>query len=294
MAAETQLQDSATVSHCRFDLGLAATMVCLLFAPVGAPNVRPLGLMLLGAMILFPALRRHPGIWIGLTMVAAWRVISNWPLPDNHAYLLVYWCGAISISLHGREEEADRVLSSNARLLIGLTFLLAVIQKAVSPDYLDTSFFRFILIWDDRFEDFSLLFSSITEEQLDAMRGCWSTLLADDPRTCPDGKSASEAIGTLAWISTWGNFIDQAVAAICFLASPRSFMGRHRDIVLIAFCFLTYAVAPVTSFGWLLLAMGLAQSTHHRFVRLGYITAIGTLLVYHSLDIFEVALNLLS
>jgi hypothetical protein len=294
MAADAQPRDPAKMPLNRFDLGLAATMVCLLFAPVGAPDVRPLGLMLLGAMILYPALRRHPGIWIGLTLIAGWRVISNWPLPDNHAYLLAYWCGAISLALLGREEDADQVLSSNARLLIGLTFLLAVIQKAVSPDYLDTSFFRFILIWDDRFEDFSLLFSSITEEQIDAMRGCWSSLLADDPRTCPGGRSASESIGTLAWISTWGNFIDQALAAICFLAPQRSFIGRHRDIVLIAFCFVTYAVAPVTSFGWLLLAMGLAQSTHHRSVRLGYIAAIGALLVYDSLDIFEVTLNFVS
>lgn len=294
MAVEAQDSVATSLLPCRFDLGLAATMACLLFAPVGAPNIRPLGLMLLGAMILYPALRRHSGIWIALTLIAAWRVISNWPVTDNHAYLLAYWCGAISVALLGRTADADHVLSSNARLLIGLTFLLAVIQKAVSPDYLDTSFFRFILLWDDRFEDFSLLFSTITEDQIDAMRGCWSTLLADDPRTCPGGRSASDAIGSLAWVSTWGNFADQAIAAMCFLAPPRSFMGRHRDVVLIAFCFVTYAVAPVTSFGWLLLAMGLAQSAHHGYVRLGYFAAIGALLVYDSLDIFELARSFLT
>ena len=49
--------------------------------------------------------------------------------------------------------------------------------------------------------------------------------------------------------------------AASFLAPPGSRLGRLRDAAMLLFCFTIYAVAPVPSVGWLLLAMTAAQGT---------------------------------
>ena len=54
-----------------------------------------------------------------------------------------------------------------------------------------------------------------------------------------------------------------------------------RDSLLILFCFVTYAVAPVVSFGWLLLSMGMAQSEQRSGPRLWYVVAFAALAFYY-------------
>jgi hypothetical protein len=60
----------------------------------------------------------------------------------------------------------------------------------------------------------------------------------------------------LAAVSTWGMLaLESAVALIMLL--PRAPIVRHG--LLLMFCLVTYAFAPVAGFGWLLLVMGAAQ-----------------------------------
>jgi hypothetical protein len=50
---------------------------------------------------------------------------------------------------------------------------------------------------------------------------------------------------------------------------------------LIGFCVLTYALAPVAGFGWLLLALGLAQcDPQERGLRTAYVATFFLVLVY--------------
>jgi hypothetical protein len=84
----------------------------------------------------------------------------------------------------------------------------------------------------------------------------------------------------LARVSTLWNLLDQVLVALAFLASPTSRLGRTRDALLILFCFITYAVAPVAGFGWLLLAMGVVQAVPGRGVPLWYLAAFAALAFY--------------
>jgi hypothetical protein len=84
----------------------------------------------------------------------------------------------------------------------------------------------------------------------------------------------------LARASTLWNLLDQALVAAAFLAPPAFWLGRIRDALLILFCFITYAVAPVASFGWLLLSMGMVQSERANGVRFWYLAAFAALVFY--------------
>jgi hypothetical protein len=145
------------------------TLLVLLFNPIGEGGIRSVGLQLAGLGVMFPALARCPSLWCGLTLLSGWWVVVDWPLADNHAYLLCYWCLALGVSLVARDHGA--ALALNGRLLIGLAFACATLWKAVlSPDYLDGTFFRVMLMVDQRFEAPVRLVSGLSPEQLAANR----------------------------------------------------------------------------------------------------------------------------
>jgi hypothetical protein len=110
------------------DLALALTLVSLLLQSVGDWRTRPLILLLAGGAAVFPAARRSSLLWWGLFALTGSRVLLAWPMSDNHAYLLAWWCLACALCLPIRERE--EALARSAQWLIGLTFLLAFVWKA--------------------------------------------------------------------------------------------------------------------------------------------------------------------
>jgi hypothetical protein len=72
------------------DLVPRLTLLILLFNPIREGGIRSLGLLLTGLGVIFPALARCPSLWCGLTLLSGWCVVADWPLADNHAYLLCY------------------------------------------------------------------------------------------------------------------------------------------------------------------------------------------------------------
>ena len=240
-----------------WELAAKLTLLALLLSPVGNWFIRPftLGLSVMG--LLVPGLWRSPSLWVALALLTGIRFYIDWPSADNHAYLLSYWCLAFAVSAWLGNRE---VLFSNARYLVALTFGFAALQKWISPDYLNGVFFLITFFLDDRFEEFVVLFSSVTFEQIDIAR----EYLEGDYRSAPAPDSLPFVIpGSMWWLailSTAWNLFEQTLIAITFLVPKDSRLGRIRDPLLLLFCFTIYAVVPVVSFGWLILAMGIAQS----------------------------------
>jgi len=136
-------------------LAAALTLAALLLAPIGFWLVRPLVLVLALAGLLLPGLAARAPFWLGLATLSALRVAMDWPLSDNHAYLVPAWCLALALSPPA--SDAPGRLALSARSLIFVVFALAVVQKLlVSPDYLDGTFFRVTLLGDPRFETSSI------------------------------------------------------------------------------------------------------------------------------------------
>ena len=102
------------------DLALRLVLLDLLLMPIGAWYVRPWVLGLAAVGLLVPGQLRRPWLWFALAALSGLRVLLDWQLADNHAYLLAYWCLAIAIALLLRDRN---LLAVNGRLLIGLVLV---------------------------------------------------------------------------------------------------------------------------------------------------------------------------
>jgi hypothetical protein len=266
------------VAGTRIDLVLRLTLVLLILQPVGGLSTRPWILLLAAVGLVLGSALRHPALWFALTLLTALRVIADWPLPDNHAYLLVYWCLAIGIAL--TLPEPEHALSLNGRLLIGLVFALAAGWKLLSPDYMDGTFFRVTMIREERFAGLAMALGGMSEEMLAVGR----EYLAGGPFRSDAMVLETAAFRSLASVITWVTVALEAAIAVVFLWPRQDWVSRHRHAVLITFLVLAYAGPTVAGFGWLLVAMGLAQcEPERRITRILYLVAFGLILVYREL-----------
>lgn len=273
------------------DLVLRLTLLDLVLRPVGDWALRFPILGLAAAGLLLPAFLRRRELWAALALLTGIRVAFDWPLSDNHAYLLCYWCLAIALSRFARDE--GRLLSINGRWLIALVFGFATLWKLLSPDFADATFFRATLLLDPRFEGFTRLVGGLSIEQIDAARsalerhadGGW---LAPVAATRPSARFEILARATTLWTVTI-----EAAVTIAFCWPKDRGPSRLRDPLLIAFCVTTYAVATVDGFGWLLIAMGLSQcAAEQTRTRVAYLAAYALILFYREVDWIERLANL--
>ena len=96
--------------------------------------------MLVVCGFVFPPLVHVRYYWITLFLLHfAVQNIWNWAASDNHQWLFSYWFLSLGIALGGRRPR--QAMAESARLLIGLTFLAAVIRKLLTPDYLSGTCF---------------------------------------------------------------------------------------------------------------------------------------------------------
>ena len=240
------------------NLALRLTLLNLLLTPIGDWTLRPFILSLASLGLVFPVLLRNPALWLALTILTGLRVIFDWPLADNHAYLFCYWCLAVFIAVSVKPTQD--CLALNGRLLIGWVFLFATLWKLVlSPDYFDGLFFRVIMITDPRFEGFAQLAGGLSMEMLADLRSFIQQPVYN-LATYPDliVQEPARFIQVASMAAIWNILID-ALIAIAFLWPVDRGISRYRDDLLIIFCLVTYAVATVAGFGWLLIAMGVAQ-----------------------------------
>ena len=146
-------------------VALRLTLIWLLLRPMGPWYVRA-PLLLLSMLGLVSGLwLRAPAVWLALARLVAVRLFVEWPLPDNHIYLLGYWCLGIALAL--RLADPASQLARTGRLLLGIVFAFAVLWKAVlSPDYRDGRFFAVTMLTDDRFADAVQLLGGLNDAQL--------------------------------------------------------------------------------------------------------------------------------
>lgn len=261
-------------------LALRLTALTLLLRPMGPWTVRPLILLCAGVALLSPRALLRPLTWYALAAFIALRIAADWPVPDNHIYLLAYWCLAAALALGAADRE--RVIITSGRLLIGSAFLLAVLWKsAISTDYLDGRFFRVTWLTDDRFSDTVQLLGGLSQPQLDHNRDVLKALPEGAELLHPPALEEPRAFRQLVLASTWGMLVVESLIAATFLLplGPRLSFVRHP--LLLAFCMVTYAIAPVAGFGWLLLTMGVALCRREqRALRAAYVATWFLVLLY--------------
>jgi len=265
------------------DLALRLTLLDLLLHPIGEATIRFSILGLAVGGLLVPGQLRRPALWAVLTILTGTRVVFDWPLPDNHAYLLSYWCLAITVSCC--IEDQNRGLAVQGRWLIAAVFGFAVLWKGVlAPDFVDGTFFHVTLLTDPRFEAMTRLIGGLSINEIDTARVALS-------RHADGGMLESVAAATpSAWLKGLAYAITGwtiAIEVALFVAfSWRRGVGpsKFRDVLLILFCVTTYAVATVDGFGWLLIAMGVAQSEVERpRIRTAYLATFALIFFYREI-----------
>jgi hypothetical protein len=158
-------------------------------------------------------------------------------------------------------------------------FWLAIAAVAV-----DGRFFRVMLVVDPRFEAFVQLAAGLDAGELDAQRRFLVQHVDDALGAVEPGPEEPPRLRALALAATWATFAAEIAVALAFLSPLGRGLSRWRDPLLVAFAAGTYAIAPVEGFGWLLLAMGLAQSDPARpWLRAAYPAVFGLLIAYREL-----------
>jgi hypothetical protein len=274
------------------DLALGLTLVELLLRPMGPWFVRAPLLLLALLGLVSVAWLRAPALWAALAVLVATRVLVEWPLPDNHIYLLAYWCLGIAIAL--TFPDPPRLLARTSRLLLGLVFAFALLWKAaLSADYRDGRFFAVTLLTDDRFTETVQLVGGLSDAELAENREYLSPLPEGAELLDPPRLHTPRRFQVLVHVATWGTIAIEALAAILWLApvtDRRLRVARHA--VVLAFCLTTYAFAPVAGFGWLLIVMALATGAG-RWLRVVYVAAFGLVLLYSEVPWTALALSAL-
>ena len=201
-------------------LALRLTLLEILLRPAAAWPLRTALLVLAGLALVHGRLLLAPLTWLLLAALAGLRLVVDWPLADNHAYLLAYWC--LAVALAALVADAHRSLASSARWLVGLAFAFAVLWKAfLSPDYLDGRFFRVTLIQDPRFADVAMLLGGLSPEELEENRESLEPL--PEGAELVDARVLVEppAFRRLAGALTWGGLALEALVAAAFLLPAR-------------------------------------------------------------------------
>ena len=274
------------------EIALRLTAIALLLRPMGPWFVRPAILAAAALVLIAPRILVHAAVWAIVAALVAVRIADDWPLADNHIYLLAYWTLAIALSL--RAPDVSQALSTTSRWLVGLAFAFAVLWKVLlSPDFIDGRFFRVTLLTDPRFAEAAMLIGGLSDEELEANRRALAPL--------PEGAALAEPLTVvepprlraLATVSTWGIVLLETSVAVMMLG-PRSWaIVWLRHGLLLTFCLVTYAFAPVAGFGWLLLVMGAAQTTEPDiWARRAYVAAFLIVLFYSEVPWASLLLDL--
>ena len=262
-------------------IALRLTLVWLLLRPMGPWYVRaPLLLLSMLGLVSGPWLRA-PAVWLGIALLVALRVWLEWPRPDNHIYLLAYWCLGVALAL--RFVHPASQLARTGRLLLGSVFAFAVLWKAVlAPDFRDGRFFAVTMLTDDRFADVVQLLGGLSDTELQQNRDYLTPLPGGAELLEPRVLYAPGRFRALVLVATWGTLAMESLAAALWLApvTRRAWLAaRHAIIVL--FCLTTYAFAPVAGFGWLLIVLGLSNcDARDRWAKAVYVATYAMGVVY--------------
>lgn len=211
-------------------------------------------------------LLRSAAYWLVLLAVYVFGVRGVVLLIDNHEFLLAYWLLALGLSR--LLEKPVTGLATSSRLLIGLAFAFATLWKLVSPEYMSGDMFHSLLLFDPRFVGIASAFGGLPLAHGLENYETFETVLAVGDGSVTTPVRDAPGVRTVALGMTVLTVAIEGLIAACFLAPPTSGLGRARHVALLFFLFTTYVLAPVIGFGWLLIALGLAQAPldRHRWM----------------------------
>jgi hypothetical protein len=225
--------------------------------PRGAPLATQL-LAVLGLLML-RRIATDWRFWALLTAVTS-LAVANHPLVDldNHHFLHLYWLLAFTAAC--LSSDPAWTLGRAGRLMIGWLFFFATLWKILSPDFIDGSFFTYLLVHDTNVSRVGVALQW-QGEHAPWENGRAMANMRDDPSEVdPVDLQVDPTIERVARPLSALTLVLEGAVALAFLLPLRGRWTRLREGTLFAFIVVTYPVLPVLSFAALLLAMNLATS----------------------------------
>ena len=253
-------------------LGLMLTLALVVLYGPSAWYVRTPVVMAALIGWLWPGALRSPLLWLMLTTILAAGVYVQRFTIDNHQYLMVYWCGAIALTIDGADPNA---LKRNARLLVGLAFAFAAAWKWLSPEFVRGDFLEYEMLCDPRFAGFTELVTGLSRHALEGNRIAMHGLKAAVATQTTATLATVPAVAVIADAMTWSTLLLESWIAVAFLLPRAGVLERYRDVPLLCFLLTTYAVATVPGFAYVLLVMGFVQCDRRRWwIPAGYLATV--------------------
>jgi hypothetical protein len=212
-------------------------------------------LILAALALVLPGFYKSKYLWYSVAFVFILKTISEWWFQDNHLFVNTYW--AISIAFALSFKDVKKVLAANARVMIGLIFLFAIVWKFLSPDFISGSYFHFTFLTDIRFIEEATLFGDVSRSEI----GSNIIKLNEFENASIEQVTltSSSRIKGLTRLVTWHTVVIELLLAILFLLPARLRLSRYRNYFLVGFVLTTYLAMPIHSFAWLIIAIGISQ-----------------------------------
>ena len=274
------------------DLVAPLTLVLLLLYPVGPEGIRVALQVGAVAGLVYRPLQRVSGYWILLALAMGMGCLLLWHDADNHKYLIAYWCLALGLSRMA--EDPAKALRINARLLVGLCFLFAVVWKLRTPDFVTGAYYQFSMLTDERLFSVGQLMSGMAPEVYYQNQAAIDRLTAYSSTVSRVGFDGAALLRPLSKVLVaWTLLVETWIFGSFLWPGSTVWAARLRYTSLLVFVVTTYAAAHVGGFAWILAIMGLAHiQPRDATWRLAYLGGLGVVMLYQ-LDPMALLIQLL-
>ncbi|MBU2951164.1 hypothetical protein KO493_10695 [Tamlana agarivorans] len=238
--------------------------------------------------LLFKNVVLNKYFWLILTIFGTvpYLIFDLHGYVPNHKHIFAYVILAVFLMLFFSEKENSlNNLRFQAKYIIGLCFLFAVIGKFLAPEFLNGSFFEFTNTIDPRFYGLTSVMGEIDMQLLKENATNMESLLNTSNVNYSFDLIGADKIEDVGLITSYWTIFIEGMIAISFCLPSKFLLSKYRNIFLIAFILTTYPIATVYGFAIVLATMGFIQSTK-RSLLTGY--SLFYLLVFIGLPLIKI------
>ena len=177
----------------------------------------------------------------------------------NHIYAYVTIIISLTFFINSKAQHLN-FLKIQAKYIIGLCFLFAVIGKFLAPEFLDGSFFDFTNTARFQFFGFSSIVGGIDKGLLQENHNNLYALLATNNTSNFFILNEADKMKNISLFLTYWTILIESLIAISFCLPSRFLLTKYRNVFLLIFIVSTYPIATVVEFGVIVTLLGFIQS----------------------------------
>lgn len=214
--------------------------------------------------LLFNKVAINKYLWVLLSLfsIIPYLILDLVGYVPNHKHIFAYVILAVTLMLlFSEKKDILNNLRTNAKYIIGLCFLFAVIGKFLAPEFLNGSFFQFTNTIDPRFYGFTSFMGDIDLLLLKENEINMQNLLNTNDTELFFNINGAERLSSIGLIISYWTIFIEGMIAITFCTPSKFLLSKYRNTFLIAFILTTYPIATVYGFAIILATLGFIQAT---------------------------------